>query len=62
MPKSWSKVHVEETGKYHIRMHHDGEEQDLSFEFNSEKEADAAIEDFKKAPTNSKPIPRPKSW
>jgi uncharacterized protein YegP (UPF0339 family) len=67
VPKSWSKVRVESSGKYRIRMHHDNQEQDLDFEYNSEQEADSAIEEFKQAPTNGKvithkPAPKPKSW
>jgi len=35
LPKSWSKVHVESSGKYRIRVHHDNQEQDLDFEYES---------------------------
>ena len=65
MPKSWTKVHVASSGKYRIRMHDGDQEHELSAEFESEEEADSAINEFKQAPTNSDVITHdvnPKSW
>lgn len=65
MPKSWTKVHVTTSGKYRIRVHDGNQDHDLSLEFDSEEEADTAIEEFKQAPTNSKVVThdvKPKSW
>jgi hypothetical protein len=65
LPKSWSKVHVESSGKYRIRMHDGDQEHELSVEFDSEEEAESAIEEFKQAPTNTKVVThdvKPKSW
>jgi hypothetical protein len=65
LPKSWTKVHVASSGKYLIRMHDGEQEHDLSLEYESEEEADSAIEEFKQAPTNSEVVThdvKPKSW
>jgi hypothetical protein len=65
LPKSWSKVRVASSGKYRIRMHDGDQEHELSAEFDSEEEVDAAINEFKGAPTNSKVLThdvKPKSW
>jgi hypothetical protein len=65
MPKSWTKVRVTSSGKYRIRLHDGQQEQDLSAEFDSEEEVESAIEDLKKAPTNSQVVThdvKPKSW
>jgi hypothetical protein len=62
MPKSWTKVHVESTGKYRIRLHDGDQEHELSADFDSEEEVDSAIDEFKQAPTNTEVVRHPRTW
>jgi hypothetical protein len=57
MPKSWSMVGITQSAeKFKIRMHHDHGHHDVDLFFDSQEEAEAAINEWKAAPVNRKVI------